>query len=163
LGGSGTPASGISIWDFLGMGGLQIPGIALLGIALIGILGGLWLVKKRDLEIWQGTLLILVVFLIFYSRIFVGYYLLPVSLLLVWAVDDRKMLLKTFLLYLPFFASLGFTRDTYMGHAVINEPWSWVVGLALATIGTLMLIDLTLQALKKRPFISLTERERLDN
>jgi hypothetical protein len=153
LGGSGTPASGISIWDFLGMGGLHIPGIALLSIALIGILGALWLVKKLNLEIWQGTLLILVVFLIFYSRIFVGYYILPVSLLLAWAVDDRKMLLKTFLLYVPFFASLGFTRDTYMGHAVIDEPWSWAVGLTLSIIGTLMLIDLVLHAFKKRPFI----------
>ncbi len=153
LGGSATPATGISIWDFLSMGGLNIPGIALLGIALAGLIGGLWLVKKRDLEIWQGTLLIIVIFLIFYSRIVVGYYLLPVALLLIWAVDDRKMLLKTFLLYLPFFASLAFTRDTRLGHAVIDASWSWAAGLALSLLGTLMLIDLTRKALKTRPFI----------
>jgi hypothetical protein len=153
LGGSGTPATGISIWDFLGMGGLNVPGTALLGIALAGLIGGLWLVKKKDLEIWQGTLLILVIFLIFYSRILVGYYLLPVTLLLVWAVDDRKMLLKTFLLYLPFFASLAFTRDTRLGHPLIDESWSWVAGLALSLLGTYMLIGLTRQALGTRPFI----------
>jgi uncharacterized membrane protein len=153
LGGSGTPATGISIWDFLGMGGLNVPGTALLGVALAGLIGGLWLVKKRDLEIWQGTLLILVIFLIFYSRVLVGYYLLPVALLLVWAVDDRKMLLKTFLLYLPFFASLAFTRDTRLGHPLIDESWSWAAGLALSLLGTYMLIDLARQALRTRPFI----------
>ncbi len=161
LGGSGTPASGISIWDFLGMGGLHVPGIALLGVALISILGALWIMKKRDLEIWQGTLLVLVAFLVFYSRIFVGYYILPVALLLAWAVDDRKMLMKVFLMYVPFFASLGFSQDTYMGHAVIDEPWSWAAGLAFSVIGTLMLLDLVLLALRKRPFIypSISESE----
>jgi hypothetical protein len=153
LGGSATPATGISIWDFLGMGGLNVPGTVLLGVALAGLIAGLWLVKKRDMEIWQGTLLIMVVFLIFYSRVLVGYYILPVALLLVWAVDDRKMLLKTFLLYLPFFASLAFTRDTRLGHPLIDESWSWAAGLALSLLGTYILIDLTRQALRKRPFI----------
>jgi hypothetical protein len=153
LGGSAMPATGISIWDFLGMGGLNVPGTVLLGVALAGLIAGLWLIKKRELEIWQGTLLIMVVFLIFYSRVLVGYYILPVTLLLVWAVDDRKMLLKTFLLYLPFFASLAFTRDTRLGHPLIDESWSWVAGLALSLLGTYLLIDLTRQALRKRPFI----------
>ncbi len=159
LGGSATPATGISIWDFLGAGGLNVPGMVLLGVALVGLVGGLWLVKKRDLEIWQGILLIMVIFLIFYSRILVGYYILPVAFLLVWAVDDRKMLLKTFLMYLPFFASLAFTRDTRLGHAFINEPWSWAAGLALSLLGTLMLIDLTLQALRTKPFIYRSQEE----
>ena len=153
LGGTGTPATGISIWDFLGMGGLHVPGAVLLAIAIIGLIWALWMVKKRDLEIWQGTLLVLVVFLIFYPRILVGYYILPVALLLVWAVDDRRMLLKTFLLYLPFFASLAFTVDNRLGHPIIDEPWSWAAGLALSLLGTLMLIDLTRQALRTRPFI----------
>ncbi len=159
LGGSGTPATGISIWDFLGMGGLQVPGSALLAITLVGLIGAIWMVKKRNLEIWQGTLLVLVVFLIFYSRVFVGYYILPVALLLVWAVDDHRMLLKTFLMYVPFFASLGFTRDNYLGHPVINEPWSWVAGLALSILGTLMMLDLANQALKKKPFICRSNEE----
>ena len=159
LGGSAAPASGISVWDFLGAGGLSVPGTVLLAVALAGLIGGLWLIKKRDLEIWPGILLVMVIFLIFYSRIVVGYYILPVALLLVWAVDDRKMLLKTFLLYMPIFASLAFTRDTRLGHAVINEPWSWAAGLALSLLGTLMLIDLTLQALKKRPFIYRSKEE----
>jgi hypothetical protein len=114
----------------------------------------LWLVKKRDLEIWQGILLIMVIFLIFYSRVLVGYYILPVAFLLIWAVEDRKMLLKTFLLYLPFFASLAFTRDTRLGHPLIDESWSWVAGLALSLLGAYILIDLTRQALKTRPFIN---------
>ncbi|MDD1743004.1 MAG: glycosyltransferase 87 family protein [Methanomassiliicoccales archaeon] len=163
LGGSAPPATGISIWDFLGTGGLNIPGIALLAVALAGLLGGLWLVKKRDLEIWQGTLLIMVIFLVFYSRILVGYYILPVALLLVWAVDDRKMLLKTFLLYLPFFASLAFTRDTRLGHAVIDASWSWVAGLALSLLGTLMLVDLARQALRVRPFIYRSREKNEEN
>jgi len=78
---------------------------------------------------------------------------------LVWAVDDRKMLLKTFLLYLPFFASLAFTRDTRLGHPFIDESWSWAAGLALSLLGTLILIDLTRQALRTRPFICRAKEE----
>jgi hypothetical protein len=81
-----NPAGGASIWDFLSMAGVDLPSYVFLAVIIAAYIGALVVVWKKDLTLLQGTLLVMVVFIAFYSRLAVAYYMLPVALLLIWGV-----------------------------------------------------------------------------
>jgi len=148
-----NPTGGISVWDFLRTGGLDVPGMVLLPLTIIAYVGALWYGRKKGMDIWPATLLVLVAFVIFYPRIWLGYFVLPVTFLLLWASEDWRISLRCFLMYLPFLATLAFTGDNVHYVPVIDFPGSWVVGLAFTVLGLYMLVDTARLVLGRPSFI----------
>jgi hypothetical protein len=159
LGGGSGPTGGISIWDFLAMGGISIPGTVLLAIVACAFVTSLWIVHKKRLGFWDGMLVVLVAVLIVYPRTALVYYMLPVTLLLLWASEYAGIAIRCFVMYLPFAACVAFSKSNLLGVPMIDVPWGWAIGLLLSIVGFAMLIETTLTALKKTPF---TARNRLN-
>ncbi len=152
LGGGSGPTGGISIWDFLAMGGFSIPGPALLAIVAIVFAASLWIVYRKKLGFWEGMLVVLVAVLIVYPRTALVYYTLPVTLLLLWGSQYTGIAIRCFVMYVPFGACVFFSKSNLLGVPTIDVPWGWIAGLLLSIIGLIMLVETTLAALKKTPF-----------
>jgi len=163
LGGESGPTGGISIWDFLSMGGLRIPGVVLLLMTAVSFLLAIWYAHKKRLGFWEGTLVVLIAVLIFYPRTAMGYFILPITLLLAWAVEDLRIAVRSFIIYLPFFGSLAFSKNNILGTPLIDVPWGWICGLTLTLIGTYLLVDTVRISLKKASFIASNEKDEEDN
>ncbi len=153
-GGSVSPVSGISVWDYLRTAGLDRPGYVLLGLTIAAYLGALWYGRRKGLGLWQCTVLVMVAFVVFYPRIWVGYFILPVALLLVWAAKDKWIVVRLWVMYLPFLGTLLFTSDNPHYVPIINFSGSWAVGLLLTLIGMAILVDTTRRALLTPTFLS---------
>lgn len=151
-GGTG-PAGGDSLWGFLAMGGLSIPRSVLLVTLAIALSISILYVAKKKLGFWSGALVIVVAFLLFYPRTAMGYYIFPISMLIVWAVENRKIAVRCFTTYVPFFAALAFSKNNVNGVPLFDYSWSWIAGFILVLIGTVMLLDTVRLALKTTPFI----------
>jgi len=154
LGSDARPTGGVSIWDFLYAGGIHIPGMVLLALSVTAIAGSLYYVHKRKLGILEGSLLVLMAFLVIYARSGAVYFAIPGALLLIWGVDDRRIALRTLIAYVPIIASTAFSASTIREVPVIDFWWSWIAGFALSLTGMLLLVDAARLALKKRPFTS---------
>jgi hypothetical protein len=151
-GGTG-PAGGDSLWGFLAMGGLSIPRSVLLITLAIALSISIYYVAKKKLGFWSGTLVIVVAFLLFYPRTAMGYYIFPILMLIVWAVENKKVAFRCFTTYVPFFAALAFSKNNVNGVPLFDYPWSWIAGFILVFIGTVMLLDTVRLALRTTPFI----------
>ena len=154
-GGSGnvTPVSGISVWDYLRTAGVDIPGVVLLILTVGSYVFALWWGRRKGFDLWRATLLVTVAFVVFYSRMWVGYFLLPIMFLLPWAAEDFRMALRTLTLTVPLFATLLFTQDNPTYIPIINIPYAWLVGLLLTLLALYILVDTSRIAFSKDSFI----------
>lgn len=153
LGGGPGPTGGISIWDFLAMGGLEIPGTVFL-VATLGALAiAYYIAYKRNMTIVEATLIVLVAFILAYSRLAIGYYMLPIALLLFWAAEDRKIFLRCFFIYVPLILSVPFSRNNPNEVPYIQEWWGWIVGFLLSLTALIILFDTMRVALKRKNFV----------
>jgi len=152
LGDSNRQTGGQSIWHFLRMGGLVLPK----GLELTILVGGLGLTYLfcyfKKLGIWESTTLALLAFFILYPKIHTGYYTILFIMLAVWAVENKKVALRIFAAWVPIVITSLFS-ELESGKAFIEFEGSWLVGLALSLIGTLLFVDAARIALKERPFI----------
>jgi hypothetical protein len=148
-----NPAGGASIWDFLSMAGVNIPSYVFLGVIIGAYVAALVVVWRRDLSLLQGALLVLVVFLVFYSRIAVAYYMLPVALLLIWGVENRAIVWRCMLLYFPLVLSVPFSSSNIYKQPLIDTPYGWAIGLALTLFALLLFLDATRLAFRKANFV----------
>jgi hypothetical protein len=86
-------------------------------------------------------------------KMHVGYYIIPMVLLIVWGIDNWKILVRLYLAYVPLVISAGFspTSATEISNMFAD---GWLVGFILALAGTLLFVDALRLAFKFRPFIS---------
>jgi hypothetical protein len=70
---------------------------------------------------------------------------------------------RSFIIYLPFFGSLAFSKNNILGTPLIDVPWGWICGLILTLIGTYLLVDTVRISLKKALFIASNEKDEEDN
>ncbi|MCX6650557.1 MAG: glycosyltransferase 87 family protein [Methanomassiliicoccales archaeon] len=130
---SPTGGSSISPWHYLGKLGYGLPGWAGMTLALVGLGGATMLAFKWKLTLWQGSALVIMVFFLFYPKILMAYFIMPITLLMMWGLEDRKTMLKLFAVIVPLFASMTITGN---GMApVSDEPWVWLLGMALSLVG----------------------------
>jgi len=148
-----TPVSGISVWDYLRTAGVDIPGVVLLVLTVGSYVFALWWGKRKGFDLWRATLLVTVAFVVFYSRMWVGYFELPIIFLLPWAAEDFRMALRTFGLTAPLFATLLFTQDNPSYIPIINIPYAWLVGLLLTLLAFYILVDTSRICFSKDSFI----------
>jgi len=148
-----NPAGGASIWDFLSMAGVNIPSYVFLGVIIGAYVAALVVVWRKDLTLLQGTLLVSVVFLVFYSRIAVAYYMLPVALLLIWGVENRAVVWRCMLLYFPLVLSVPFSSSNIYKQPLIDISYGWAIGLTLTLFALLLFLDATRLAFRRVNFV----------
>lgn len=147
------PTGGLSIWDFLRMGGVSLPGWFFLALIIGALLLAYFYAWKRRLTVLEGMLLVLTAFVVVYSRSAAGYFMLPISLLLIWGVEDRWLIVRCILLYVPLILSALFSTNNPNGKPYIDLDWGWVVGAILQILVILIILDATRVALKKKNFV----------
>jgi len=152
LGDSNRPTGGQSMWHFLDQGGIEIPRLVELGIVGAGMVFTYLFCHIKKLGVWESVTLAMLAFFVLYPKVHTGYYAILFALLAVWAVDNKKVAVRIFLSFIPIIASVAFA-DLESGETYIEFEGSWLIGLSLNLIGTLLLVDATRLALKSKPFI----------
>jgi hypothetical protein len=144
---------GISIWHFWDLGGFTLPGTIGDIMALVAVLGASYYVyrKKDNVTFWEGCFIVLMAFFLFYPKILLGYYLMPVGLLLMWGATNRKIMLRCFLTYVPLFLSTLFAEHG-SDMPMIRFPGSWFIGFLLVLGANIFFIDTFIKARKERVF-----------
>jgi len=127
-----TGGSSISPWHYLNALGLGLPGWAGVALTLSGVGGATLLAYKRKLSLWQGATLVMMVFFLVYPKILLVYFVMPTALLMMWGLEDRKVMLRLLAIILPLFLSVAVTGN---GMApLFDGPWVWVIGMALSLV-----------------------------
>jgi hypothetical protein len=159
--GSGdSPTSNLNIWDFLSMGGLQLPSWFFLVMISAALLLAYYLGLKKKRTILEGMLIVLTAFVLFYPRTTASYYTFPIVLLLIWGVENRWLVIRCLVIYLPMLFSLLFTNKNSIGEPFIDWEYGWVVGVVLQLMVIVLLLDSTRIALRKRNFVDRALAER---
>lgn len=147
------PTGGTSIWDFLEMGGLDLPSWFFL-ILTIGTLVGAYLYAfRKKLTLLEGMLVVLTAFVIVYSRSAAGYFMLPISLLLIWGAEDRLISVICMFIYIPLIASAFFSQHTPSGVPYLDVQWGWIAGALLQLTALIMIFVATRLALHNKNFV----------
>jgi hypothetical protein len=138
--------------NFLREGGLGLPKEVELGMVLLSLLGAYLYAYHKKWGPWKSATLVMVVFIIVYPKMHIGYYLMPMMLLLVWAADDWKIASRLFLAFIPLSQAVGFLPG---GDGLVQgyEQYNWFFGFVLALAGTLLFVDAMKVAFKTRSFI----------
>ncbi len=149
----GASTGGMSAWHFWDLGGFTLPGSIGLPMTLAGILGASYYVyrKRATTTFWEGCFIVMMAFFLFYPKMLLGYYLMPVALLLVWGATNRKIMVRCFLSYIPLALTVLFAEHG-SSKPMIDFPGSWFIGFLLVLAGNLFLIDTFLKARKERVF-----------
>ena len=144
---------GLSIWHFFAQGGYSLPGTLedVLTVSAI-LLASYFVYRKRDsTTFWEGCVIVLLAFFVFYPKINLTYYILPISLLIVWGVDNRSVMIRCFVLYIPLMLAACLTENVTRQPAIVF-PFSWIVGSLLVLGTNILLIDTFIKARKKKTF-----------
>jgi uncharacterized membrane protein len=150
---------GFSMVHFLERGGLGIPGGMMLGIVLISLLAAVLYSHHKGWGAWKSATFIMVVFIIVFPKMHMGYYIMPMALLMVWAVEDWRILVRLFVSFLP----LHYAAVCQTGKAEFLSDWFgdgsiWFFGFIMALIGTLLYVD-SMRLAFKRELLSDREKE----
>ncbi len=153
LGGGDRANEGMSMWSFLSMGGYGLPRGVELFLVIASLLIAYLYSHRKKLGVWESVTLVLIVFIVFYPKMHIGYYIIPMVLLIVWGIDNWRILARLYLAYVPLVISAGFspTSSTEISSLFVN---GWLVGFILALAGTMLFVDALRLAFKFRPFIS---------
>jgi hypothetical protein len=152
-GSEALPTGGLSIWDFLRMGGLDLPSWFFLALIVSALVLAYYFGLKRERTLLEGMLIVLTAFVIVYSRSAAGYFMLPISLLLLWGVEDLRLVVRCMVLYVPLILSGLFSTNNAYREPFVDWEWGWAVGAILQLIVILILLDATRVALGRKNFV----------
>ncbi|NLX47203.1 MAG: DUF2029 domain-containing protein [Euryarchaeota archaeon] len=157
LGHPETPTGGSSIspWHYLGMLGYGLPGWAGVALTMIGLAGSSLFAFWKRMSLWQGAALVTLVFFLTYPKILLVYFMMPAVLLLMWGVEDRKVVIKLTAMLVPLFLSVALTGNGM--NPLEDEPWVWLLGLALSLSGWAMMLETWWRVKDSVPFFERPE------
>lgn len=142
---------GFSMTHYLAQGGYGIPKTLILGIVLISLLAAVLYSHHKGWSAWKSATFVMVVFIIVYPKMHMGYYIMPMALLMVWAVDDWRIMARLFASFIP----LHYAASCEPGMPGFLNDWlgnAWLAGFILAMIGTLLFVDAMRLAFKRETF-----------
>lgn len=147
---SPTGGSSISPWHYMGELGFGLPGWAGVGLTLLGLAASSLFAYWRGMSFWQGATLVTMVFFLTYPKILLVYFMMPAVLLLMWGLEDRRLVIKLTAMLVPLFLSVAITGNGKK--PVSDEPWVWLLGLALSLMGWALLVHSWWKVKDGRPF-----------
>lgn len=149
---------GMSIWHFWDLGGFTLPGTIGVIMMLVAVLAASYYVyrKKDTTTFWEGCIIVLFAFFLFYPKIHLGYYLMLIAMLLMWGATNRKVMVRCLLAYVPLFLSV-LLAENMTGKASVSFPGSWFVGFLLVLGANIFLLDTFIKARRERVFFERTE------
>lgn len=151
LGGKAVSDGG-SFWYFLGLTGINIPSFAFL--VLLGIALGIayYNAYSSKLDVWNNAVIIAILFFIFYPKIHASYYLLPVTLLLPFALEARRVHLEIYLIFATVMVSQLFFLSL-----VSTEGLSILIPLGSSLATLMLLLDILRKVWKKGTLIAIED------
>jgi len=154
------PSGGRSMWNFLRDGGYGVPSMIELTLVLGALLATYLYSNHRGWSTWKSITFTMLVFILFYPKMHIGYYVMPFVLLSAWAVSDWRMTVRLFAAYIPITFSGGFASDN-PDPILASSDGGWLAGLLLVLIGVLLICDAARIAFRSEPFMVSCEK-RLD-
>jgi len=145
-----TGGSSISPWHYLGKLGYGLPGWAGVALTLTGVGAATLYSYWKDMTLWQGATLVTVVFFLTYPKVLLVYFMMPAVLLLVWGVEDRRVVLRLTAMLVPLFLSVALTGNGMT--PVADEPWVWLLGMALSLAGWALMVQAWWAVRERTPF-----------
>ncbi|MDD1772494.1 MAG: hypothetical protein LUQ09_06185, partial [Methanomassiliicoccales archaeon] len=131
--GASTGGSSISPWHYLNKLGLGLPGWVGVGLTLTGIGGASLFAYWKKMTLWQGAALVTMAFFLCYPKILLVYFMMPAVLLMMWGLEDNKVLVRITVMLIPLFASVALTGNGK--NPFEDEAWVWLIGMVLSLIG----------------------------
>jgi hypothetical protein len=153
LGDPSRPSGGRSMWNFLRDGGYGVPEIVELALVLGSLLAAYLYAQFKHWHSWKAASLAMLMFIVFYPKMHLGYYVMPFVLLSVWAVGNWKVAARLFLAYVPITLSGSFAADNY-SPLVASSDGGWLFGFLLVLLGTVLICDAARIAFKSDAFIT---------
>ena len=154
---SPTGGSSISPWHYVGELGFGLPGWAGVALTLIGLAAASLFAYWKKMSLWQGATLVTMVFFLTYPKILLVYFMMPAVLLLMWGVEDRKVVLKLSAMLVPLFLSVAVTGNGK--NPLVDEPWVWVVGIVLSLMGWALFVHAWWKVRDERPFFERSDAQ----
>ncbi|HPR99079.1 MAG TPA: glycosyltransferase 87 family protein [Methanomassiliicoccales archaeon] len=157
LGHPETPTGGSSIspWHYLGELGFGLPGWAGVALTLVGLGAASLYAYWKKLSLWQGATLVTMVFFLTYPKILLVYFMMPGVLLLMWGVEDRKVVLKLTAMLVPLFLSVAITGNGKV--PMMDGPGVWLIGIVLSLVGWALFVHAWWKVKDERPFFERAE------
>lgn len=131
--GASTGGSSISPWHYLNKLGIGLPGWAGVALTLAGIGGASLFAYWKRMTLWQGAALVMMAFFLCYPKILLVYFMMPAVLLMMWGLEDDKVLVRITVMLVPLFASVALTGNGK--NPLYDEPWVWLLAMILSLIG----------------------------
>lgn len=128
-----TGGSSISSWHYLNQLGFGLPGWAGVALTLAGLGSATLFAFWKKMSLWQGATLVVLIFFLLYPKILLVYFVMPAALLMMWGLEDRKVMLKLMAMIAPLYASVVITGNGM--NPVSDEAWVWLLGMVLSLIG----------------------------
>jgi Gpi18-like mannosyltransferase len=128
-----TGGSSISPWHFLNQLGYGLPGWAGVALTLAGLGGSTLFAFWKKMSLWEGATLVVLAFFFFYPKILLVYFIMPAALLMMWGLEDRKVMIRLMAMIVPLFGSVVITGNGM--NPVSDETWAWLLGMAFSAIG----------------------------
>jgi hypothetical protein len=153
---SPTGGSSISPWHYLGELGFGLPGWAGVALTLLGLAASSLFAYWRKMSLWQGATLVTMVFFLTYPKILLVYFMMPGVLLLMWGVEDRRVVLKLTAMLVPLFLSVAVTGNGK--NPLADEPWVWLLGIVLSLIGWALFVHAWWKVKNLMPFFERAQR-----
>lgn len=155
LGRSGEGSAGMSVINLLGRGGFHMPGTVGATLTVGVLVLSYYLVHRWKLDIWRGAMLTTVMFLSVYPMIRLGYYIFPFAFFAVWAVSDRRILLRL----VPMYLALLFGQGLEANGLGLDPAYAWIPAVVLVLAGTLIMLDIARLCLRTKCFLDEGARE----
>ena len=156
LGDPSRPSGGRSVWNFLHDGGYGLPAIVELALVLGSLLIAYLYSYRKGWGPWRSMTLAMIVFIVFYPKMHIGYYVMPFVFLSAWAVCDWKIAARLFLAYIPITYSGGFASDN-PDPIVATADGGWLIGLLLVLVALVLICDATRLAFRSQTFLEITK------
>lgn len=148
--GDNDGGAGMSAVGLLSAVGIVVPGGVGALITTAALIASYWYCWRQKLDIWRSCLVVTVVFLCIYPMIRLSYFVIPFSFLVVWAAEDRRVLLRILGMYIPL--SVAQALEFTINDGTVSAPFAWI-GLAALLVGLAILVDATRIALRSDCFL----------
>ena len=128
-----TGGASISPWHYLGRLGYGLPGWTGAVLTVGGVVGATLLAYRRGMSLWRGATLVVLAFFLCYPKVLMVYFVMPSALLLMWGLEDRRVMSRLLAMIVPLLLSVALTGKGM--DPIADEAWVWLSGMALSMLG----------------------------